>query len=161
MSKPLKKSGRKTLLIHPHFQLLLLGVNAGIILLFSIVVWATVQNTLLDLKPAASLSGIEVEYYQRFLDYQARNFQTAILGAMFAGLLISGVVTLWVSHRFAGPLVRLRNYFHLITQSEDADAVPDLEFRDGDYLSELPPLINGAVSKLQGKQDLAKSRKLA
>ncbi|MBC7691221.1 MAG: hypothetical protein H7222_05580 [Methylotenera sp.] len=156
-----KSNGRKKLLIHPQFQLLLLGVNFGVILLFSTIVWATVQNTLLDLKPAAGLSGMEVDAYRRFLDYQAGNFQTAILGSMVVGLIVSGVVTLLISHRFAGPLIRLRNYFRSIGQSADAELVPELSFRDGDYLGELPPLINKAFARVQTKVDLAHSKKSA
>src|SRR4051812_26390694 len=111
MNPPRKFVGRRKMLIHPRFQLLLLGINLGVILIFSLIVWITVQNTLLDLRPAAALSGQEIEFYKHYLDYQARHVQNAILAGMLMGLLISGGVTLVVSHRIAGPLVRMRGFF--------------------------------------------------
>lgn len=138
---------RKRLLIHPKFQLLLLGVNLGVMLLFAAIVWATVQNTLLDLKPAAGLSGEEIDFYKRYLDYQAHSFQNAILISTVAGLMISGGVTLIVSHRIAGPMIRLRNFFRALA-TRSLSPLPKLEFREGDYFTDLPPLVNEAISRV-------------
>lgn len=139
---------RKRLLIHPKFQLLLLGVNLGVMLTFAAIVWATVQNTLLDLKPAAGLSGQEIDFYKHYLDYQASSFQNAILISTLAGLMISGGVTLIISHRIAGPMIRLRNFFRSLTTGS-IHPLPKLEFRDGDYFTDLPPLINAAINRVQ------------
>lgn len=142
---------RKKVLIHPKFQLLLLGVNLGVMLIFAAIVWATVQNTLLDLKPAASLSGQEIDFYKRYLDYQAHSFQNAILISTMAGLMISGGVTLIISHRIAGPMVRLRNFFRILATRTSGPPLK-LEFREGDYFTDIPPLVNEAISRVRGER---------
>ena len=53
-----------------------------------------------------------------------------------------------ISHRLAGPLVRLRRFFQVIA---DTGQVTNLSFRKGDYLSDLPPLVNKALGRLKGE----------
>ncbi len=138
---------RRKFLTHPRFQLLLLGVNLGTLSLSSLVIWVSVQNTLLDLKPVAGLSGVEAEHFKNYLDYQIHNFQNSMLMALAIGLLFAGTVTLFISHRIAGPLIRLRNYFENLARGDDP--ISKISFRDGDYLNELAPVINDAVVRIQ------------
>jgi ABC-type spermidine/putrescine transport system permease subunit II len=140
---------RRKLLILPKFQLLLVGINLAVILLISLITWISIRNALTDLRPLAGLSGIEVNYYKHYLDYQANSFQTALLVSFVIAVIASTLITLVASHRLAGPLVRMRNFLRTVVELEKP--VPPLEFRDGDYFSDIPPLVNRLVTKLNEK----------
>ena len=137
----------RRLLIYPKFQLLLIGINLSVITFTMIVFWVSTQNALQDLAPAAGLSGIEVEYYKKYLEYQSSQFHKALFLSLLLGVVFSGGLTLLVSHRISGPLVRMRNFFRSLSTFEgETNPLPTLEFRDGDYLSDFPPLVNEAIA---------------
>ncbi|MCM2277911.1 MAG: hypothetical protein NDJ89_07520 [Oligoflexia bacterium] len=145
---------RRKLLIFPRFQLLLIGINLAIVALIGGVIWLSVRNTFAELEPVSGLSGMEVAFYQNYLDYQMSSFQSALLLALGAGSAFSVLVTLFVSHRLAGPLLRLRSFFRAIR--DGADPVPELSFRDGDYCRDLPPLINDSIERLRSREERRK-----
>ncbi len=134
------------LLIYPRFQLPLIGINLGILFLAFVGFWVTSQQMVQDLAPAAKLSGVEVEFFQRYLSYQEAQFRSAFLIAMLLAALVSGGATLLLSHRVAGPIVRLRGFLRSIVKGEQT---APLTFRDGDFLSDLPHLVNEAVDALR------------
>jgi hypothetical protein len=148
--RPRKRSIRMRLLIFPKFQLPVIAINLGVILVMSTIIWVGVQNAFMDLKPAAGLSGVEGEYYKHLLDYQIGAFERSLLLSLLAGAVVSTVLTLVITHRFSGPLLRLRGHFKSICQG--SGPIPRLEFRDGDYLSDLPPLINGAIDRIESEK---------
>jgi hypothetical protein len=143
---------RKKLLILPQFQLVLIGVNIATVLVTSLVIWVNTRNTLAHLKPAAGLSGHEVEYYNRYLQYQTQSFESALLISLLVGLAVSAVLTLVLSHRLSGPLVRMRGFFSSIRAG---GPVGQLKFREGDYMRDLPPIINGAIERIRGSSTAA------
>lgn len=53
--------------------------------------------------------------------------------------------TVALTHRMAGPIVRLRSHIRAIAEGEDVDP---LKFRDGDFFRDLPPLFNQMIEKL-------------
>lgn len=63
--------------------------------------------------------------------------------------------TVALTHRMAGPIVRLRGHIRAIT---DGDEVGPLKFRDGDFFNDVPDLFNEMVSALKrsDKEDLDK-----
>lgn len=137
------------LLVYPRFQLLLIGSNLGILLLTFVGFWITSQEIIQGLSPAAKLSGVEVEFFQRYLAYQESQFRTAFLVAVILAVAVSGGVTLILSHRVAGPILRLKNFLRDITTN---DQTRPLSFRDGDFLSDLPSLVNDAVDALRTRR---------
>lgn len=134
------------LLIYPEFQLPLILLNAVIIGLCLIVFWIAAQSAIHDLQPAAPLSGAEVNFFRKYLEYQTTRFHTMFLLASAFAFTFSTAVTLYMSHRIAGPMVSLRTYFRAI--KEGADPLPQLFFRDRDFLSDIPPLVNDAIAAL-------------
>ena len=54
--------------------------------------------------------------------------------------------TISLTHRMAGPIIRLRGHIRSIANGED---VSPLTFRDGDFFSDLPELFNQMVDRLQ------------
>jgi hypothetical protein len=145
-TRPSLRSLRR-LLIHPRFQIPIIASNLVVILIFFTIAWMGTQNALLDLKPAAGLSGIEVEYFRKYVDYQASQIQHALFLSLGIGVLATAGLTLIITHRLAGPLVRLKNFFQTIVDGKSP--IPHLEFRDGDYLRDIEPLVNGAIEKIQ------------
>jgi len=134
------------LLIYPRFQLLLIGANLGVLFVAFAGFWVTSQQIVARLAPMAKLSGLETEFFQRFLSYQEEQFRLAYLSAVTLAVLMSGGVTLLLSHRIAGPIVRLRGFLRSIVKNEQT---PPLTFHDGDFLSDLPGLVNDAVDALR------------
>lgn len=139
----------RKLLVLPRFQLLIIGINFGVVLIMSLIIWVGTQSALQDLQPAAGLSGIEVTFYKNYLNYQTRSFQFALLASFVIGTLVSGVLTLIITHRISGPMIRMREYFRSLSRSNRGQPIPELSFRDGDYFKDLPPLINAAIGQLR------------
>jgi hypothetical protein len=137
---------RKKLLIHPKFQLTLIGVNWFVITMVFAALRYQSASIFSDLTPLTSLSKITDDYSNYFLNYQADRFNTTLLMFYFTAMVASGAITLIVSYRFAGPLLRLKSYFNAIS---DGKPPGELNFRSGDFFSDLPPVVNSAVKKLQ------------
>jgi hypothetical protein len=73
------------------------------------------------------------------------------LGLGFAiGILASSVLTLILSHRLAGPIVRLKKFFEALGQKGDSPST--LQFRKMDFFSDLPPVINHSLEELQKRK---------
>ncbi len=68
------------------------------------------------------------------------------LGLLVA-LVVSGLGNLFISHRLAGPIVRLRKLFYRIAKTSDFPEM--LSFRKGDFFTDLPPLVNQAFISLK------------
>jgi hypothetical protein len=142
------------LLIHPKFQLPIIATNLAVLLVFFTIAWVGTQNALMDLKPAAGLSGMEAEFFRKYVDYQAEQIQRALFVSLGIGAIFAGIITLVITHRLAGPLVRLRTYFQNIINGQPP--IAKLEFRDGDFLRDMEPLVNNAIETVQ-KQERSKS----
>jgi hypothetical protein len=137
---------RKKLLIHPKFQLTLIGVNWFVITMVFAMLRFQSGRIFSDLTPLTSLSKISDDYSNYFLNYQADRFNTTLLMFYFTAMVASGAITLIVSYRFAGPLLRLKGYFNGISSGKPPG---ELSFRAGDFFSDIPPVVNAAVKKLQ------------
>jgi hypothetical protein len=61
----------------------------------------------------------------------------------------TGVFTLILTHKMAGPLMRLKGFFGDVAKTSEFPEA--LRFRDGDYFQDLPPAINGAFGALKKK----------
>ena len=144
MSK--KSVFRTRLLILPQFQLKLLGANLAILSAVTAIIWLQMNSAFTDLTATAGTSGIEAEFYHRYLAFQARSMNLSLGFAFITALVVSTVLTLMISHRFSGPMVRLRGYFRDLGQC--GGQIAPLSFRKNDVLSYLPPLVNQAVDHL-------------
>jgi len=64
-------------------------------------------------------------------------------------MITSSALTLIISYRFAGPLIRLRDYFERL--GIEKDSFRELNFRTGDYFSDLPPIINDGLKRFKSQ----------
>jgi len=132
-----EKIFRTKLLIMPKFQLTLIGVNWAVITLVFGVMYLQMSQAFSEMGPLVGLA--------KTMAFHSHNLQMTMLASYLVAMVGSGFITLGVSYRFAGPLIRLRGYFKGISEGS---AVRPLSFRSGDFFSELPPLVNGAIGRL-------------
>lgn len=151
MDTPSKKNkARRRYLIYPRFQLLLIMVNTlimagtfGFVALQTYLSFERLREMGLNVKLDPSHA------YFKFVNYQESHLYGYLLVALAAGFIISLGMTLFLSHRLAGPLVRLRKHFEMMGDS--GKYVP-VQFRKGDFFKELPPVINRAIESIAEHQ---------
>ena len=148
-----RRSVRK-FLIYPQFQLPLIIFNLSSLFLSLLVFWVSSQRVISALEPAAKLSGVEIEFFRKYLAYQSRTMNIMFLCSGLATLLITGAATLIISHKIAGPMVALRHFFNKI--KDGVEPMPRLKFRDFDFLQDIPPLINDALESLTQRMNSRK-----
>lgn len=141
---------RKLRLIYPTFQLRMLFANLGaVLLIFTMTAWLVNDafERMLDTGYAAGMSSSHP--YFAFVREQSGRVIRAVGISCVIGFVISAITTLRLSHRIAGPFVRLRGYFKGISEGQP---VRPVSFRHGDYFLEVPPLINAALSRINTDQ---------
>ncbi len=135
----------RALWIDPGFQGRLLGIalaSVGITLVASLfqswrLIWSIrkVAETA-QLSPQNALYG--------FLDSQWNAMVTQLILGGGASVLICGALMLYVSHRMAGPIYRLRR---TLTDIADTGQVSEFNFRKGDFIEDLGPLLKRAFEQ--------------
>jgi hypothetical protein len=139
----------KNLIIYPRFQLTLVGVNLVIFIgALGLILYQVKRSYWMMDKLAHEMRIPPHSAYYKLVGFQQELITDYILTATVVGVVISFVFTVIFSHKSAGALYRLRRYFEEINESGHKY---DLKFRDGDFYSELPPIINNAIKKIKGK----------
>jgi hypothetical protein len=138
---------RTKLLIHPEFQLTLIGLNWAVITLVFGIMRIQSSRILADIAPLTGYSGIRESFASHYLAYQSDRFNTTLLWAYVTAMIASGALTLIASYRFAGPLARLKSYFRQLGQP--GTPTHELRFRSGDFFSDIPPVVNEAIKRLK------------
>ena len=87
-------------------------------------------------------------------------YQTKRLGVYVGAVGVSSLLTLisgwWVSHRVAGPIVRLRGHIDRVAQGL---TVGDVQFREDDYFQDLARSYNQQMFKMREDHALAQEVK--
>lgn len=78
-------------------------------------------------------------------DLRALGFR--IWPAIFLGMLVSASLSVFVTHRFAGPIYRFQK---LVDQMAEGDLSARFKLRKGDDLTELETAVNRAIATLAG-----------
>jgi hypothetical protein len=79
------------------------------------------------------------------------NILTVFVVSIFAALLVLPVVVvdlIWFSHRFVGPMVRLRKSMEALAAGDD---VAPIRFRDGDFWPEFAEAFNAILARTNGR----------
>ena len=141
---------KRKYLIYPQFQMTLIIVNSFItIFLFSLTVLLVVKSHVY-LETVIRQSRLPAQnLFIQLLTDQLRSLLIYMGIATFFGVLITAVVTLLLSHKLAGPMIKLRRYFSQIESSGNFSE--DLSFRETDFFLDLPPTINKALHALKKK----------
>lgn len=94
-----------------------------------------------DTAPGALVSKIQETQHQVIWFLIA--FQITFLGLCF-------LVGLFISHRIAGPIYKLRQFF---LKAKDGDLVSKLEFREKDYFQDLPVSYNEMMASIRMRHE--------
>ena len=136
-------------LSYPKFQLTLIALNIFIIFGISTPMLTSVYYSLNKLKTMGQEAGIPSEHvYYRFLNLQEGIIESSLVWAAIVGIVISTIISIFISHRVAGPMVRLREHFKEIAET---GKITPVKFRKGDYFSEVPVEINRALDQISKK----------
>ena len=106
---------KRTYLVYPKFQMTLILLNSAVtVFLFGLAVFMIIRSHLyLEVLvkqtrlPAQSL-------FQQLLTEQLRSLVIYLCVALVIGVITTAGLTLFLSHRMAGPMIRLKNYFNEI-----------------------------------------------
>lgn len=140
---------RLRLLIYPKFQLTLIGINLTIILLTIFFIGLQVHRSYNHMRELGLQVNLPIDHsYFKFVTLQENTLIRFLMIAIVLSFIISLVVTLFTSHKVAGPIVRLKSYFRDIAET---GKVQDIRFRKNDFFEELPDLINSALKKISKK----------
>lgn len=146
--QPAKKKFRFRLLIYPKFQLRLVVANVCLTAAALAFVGVQLQRAFFRLRELGVTAKIPADHaYFKFLDWQLGQMYSYFAIAFVAAFLLSVAVTLKISHRLAGPLVRLRGYFRKL--ADEGGPLTEIRFRKGDYLYDLPDFINRALRRVR------------
>jgi hypothetical protein len=142
---------RRKFIIYPQFQYAILAAN--IILLFCtfMFIFIITQNNfnyLYGLGTDLRLTSDHI--YFRFLDHHAGTLFRALGLSAVITMIFSTFVTIMLSHRLAGPVVRLRE--HLKRYAQTGEYHP-LSFRKNDFFSDLPEVVNKALETHEEKKN--------
>jgi hypothetical protein len=151
---PLSKERRTQFrfFVVPKFQMALIAANLVIVILIMLGAAAAATLAYGELWNIGILSKFPPKHlYFKFLAFQWRKLIFALGITAIVSAALSSFLTLVISHRLAGPLVRLRKHFEGMADGSAIDT--PLKFRKGDYLSDLAPIINRAVLRLRGRSD--------
>ncbi len=142
---------RRKILIYPKFQLSLVAVN---IVTMLAVLGAIEFQILASAGEIQNLNGTPFSpkfFYNRVIEYQMSVLYSGLGLYLLIAFVLSCGITLIISHRLAGPLVRMHKYFK---NMEDSGKVEQpLKFRDGDFFQELPETINKGLNSLQSSNN--------
>ncbi len=139
---------RLRLLIYPKFQLTLLFGNFLLMLTVLGSVYFSVHRSFENLASNGVKAGLTSDHpYFQLLTYQFEHIAKNLIGAFLIGGALSTVWMLILSNKLAGPILRLKGYFQNLTLYN----YKTVEFRKGDFFTELPPLINSAFDRVINK----------
>lgn len=146
MQDKIKKS-RLNYIIYPSFQWILIISNFILIFLVAGITLFQTNQSYENLVQMGKRVKLPTNHpYFGFLNNQYENLYEYLSWALIISLTLSFLITLFISHKFAGPLVRLKNYFDEISKTGE---IKELKFREGDYLSDLPEKVNNAFNKIK------------
>lgn len=144
------KSVRKKLFIYPGFQLKILIFNLFIMIAVASAIAFFIHRSFIDLRGQGVVAHLPPENpYFAFMGYQERLVMNYLAIGLVIASIFSSLGILILSHRLAGPIVRLRSYLILI-ESEPWRINQPLAFRKGDFFSDLPAKVNGALKACTG-----------
>jgi len=132
-------------LVYPKFQLTLIIANIFVML----ISFSAILFQLDRFYKKMSFMGQEAKITQnhtffRFLEFQKSSMYSYLLIALIIGILFSLLITFFLSHKMAGPLIRIKSHFENLETKEKFEPI---NTRKGDFLKELPDAINKALVK--------------
>jgi hypothetical protein len=145
----LQRRSPKQILIYPKFQLRLIAINiTALLIAFTALIF---QNYILfaKLHQMGTEAGLPAEHpFHQFINYEQNHFLFYTCGTLAGMLVIFIIASLIISHRVAGPIVRLKSFFISV---RDSGKISQLQFRKDDFFDDLPEVINQSLESISKK----------
>ncbi len=126
---------KRTLLINPRFQLTFLAWSVVMLLASIGTFYAGIHYFFFKFVRLGAIAGLPADHVIfQFLDAQKTQMNQIFIWTSVAAALILVAGSLWISHRVAGPLHRLRSHMDLMADGKTLDEV---KFRKHDFFPEL------------------------
>ena len=149
-----KRRQLKSILIYPQFQfkfifwmMTMCFLNILIFAAFSVLWVAKMQSHGVDLQLPTSHP-----YFVLLNDF-SNSYVLVLVGALLLSSIVCVLVGLGLSHRIAGPLVKMRNHLLDISHSASADPLKEVHFRASDFFQDLADSYNKQLHKKNSKDD--------
>lgn len=141
---------KRKYLVYPKFQMTLIIVNSLVtIVLFGFTALLVVRSHIY-LESLVRQTRLPAQnLFSQLLTQQLRTLLIYMGLAVLVGVFTMAITALMLSHKMAGPMIRLRNFFNGI--AKNGDFPEELHFRDGDFFTDLPPTVNQAFTALKKK----------
>jgi hypothetical protein len=141
---------KKKYLVYPKFQMTLILLNSVVTLILFILTSLLVVRSNLFLENVVRQAKLPAQdVFIQILDQQLKSLMGYMAVTVFIAVTVTGLLTLLISHKLAGPMIKLRRYFGDIEKS--GNITEDLYFRGSDFFQDLPPTINRALKALKKK----------
>lgn len=141
---------KRKYLVYPKFQLTLIILNSIVTIILFVLTALLVVRSHTNLEVLVRQTRIPAQnLFSQLLTQQLHTLLVYMSIGLVLGVVTTGIATLLLSHKMAGPMIRLRNFFAQI--SKTGDFPESLNFRDGDFFQDLPPSINQAFNALKRK----------
>ena len=139
------KKLRLKFMIYPKLQYSLILSVMWILILSDLIIGIQVLRSFRELREMGEKIGLTSGHpYFTFIEYHEHSLSTSLAWACGISIFVSFFLILFISHRVAGPIVRLKSYFNGIATE---GWKTKLQFRKGDFFSDLPEVINKALER--------------
>lgn len=139
----------KNWVIYPKFQMSLIFFSTLILVgTFAFIAFQVDSSFNHMMKLGADLNLESNHPYFEFLNMQKNHLIKKLMYAGIASLILSMILTIYISHRASGPIVRLKSYF---TEMRVSKKIYPLKFRQGDFFDDLPKVVNEALEEIKQK----------
>lgn len=142
-----QKKFRFNFIIYPQFQFAIILLNLivfGITAIATVVQFFSMMNYIKSIGLDANLR--ENHPFFAFIQFQESTFLTYFLIGIVVAFIVTSFVTLIISHRMAGPIVRLKSYLREVKEKRE---VLPLKFRKHDFFKDLPDIVTDALKSLK------------
>ena len=141
---------RRKYLVYPKFQMTLIILNTVVTMaLFGLISYLVIRSHLY-LENLVKQTRLPAQnLFIQLLTEQLRSLLIYMFISLSVGLITTATLTLFLSHKMAGPMIRLKSFFSGI--SKGGEFPEPIRFREGDFFQELPPVINHAFQSLKKK----------
>jgi hypothetical protein len=145
----------KGFLIYPKFQMMLVGINTVVMITVCAAIFWGVKSGYNSLEVEGLSKNIPTNHpYFNFLNYQSDLIFKQLFYCFLIGIVISNLAIIYISHKVAGPIVRLKNSF---LEMKETKSIKDIHFRKDDFFDDLPQVVNEAMYSIkEGRKDYLK-----
>lgn len=141
---------RTRFIIYPKFQYSIIFANIAALLLCMAFIFFKIDATFSLMKEMANSANISPQHnFFTLLGLQQSVIFEKILMISSLYLIISTVAIILLSHKMAGPIVRLKSY---LKELEETKTYTKLSFRKGDYFIDVCDQVNATLTTIMEKK---------